>query len=105
MRLPDAMSPGSSLSSQELTGVMGFAPPPWDARTTSLRPVHHDPEDFEPGATRDADLFARLDDSPVLTVVQVQAWHCPHALRAASVGRNFICSACTSFIASVCLFP
>ena len=37
---------------RELTGFMGFAPPSWDVLTTSLRPVHHEPEEFEPGSHR-----------------------------------------------------
>ena len=62
---------------RELTGVMGFVPP-WDVLATSLRPVHHEPEEFEPGSHRgwqhevssrvdrqfrDGDLFGRLDDT------------------------------------------
>ena len=50
---------------------MGFVPPSWDVLATSLRPVHHEVEEFEPGNHRgwvdrlfkDGHLFHKLDDT------------------------------------------
>ena len=73
---PCLLAAGSAV--RELTEVMGFVPPSWDVLTTSLRPVHHEPEEFEPRSHRgwhrearswvdrqfrEGDLFGRLDDT------------------------------------------
>ena len=35
-----------------ITGVMGFEPPSWTAFARGARPAQHQPQDFEPGASR-----------------------------------------------------
>ena len=64
---------------RDLTGVHGFEPPSWRELAMGARPEPWEPEDFEPGCTRDGwqheasarveetfrveSLFPRMDDS------------------------------------------
>ena len=40
-------------AARDLTGVGGFEPPSWRELMTGARPEPREPEDFEPGTTRD----------------------------------------------------
>ena len=107
---------------RELTGVMGFVPPSWDVLATSLRPVHHEPEEFEPGTevgstkrvlgwtvssgtTFSVGWMTPRKPSHVLRAVLELVLRCQLVPHAESHGWNPICFVCFFCAASVCPSP
>ena len=112
-------------AARELICVRDFDPPSWHALAQGVRHASREPEEHEPGCTRDgwhheaasrvelhfrdSDLFARIGTART-ALLRSQGgpgagWHCPHAPRAGSQRSRPNCSGWFSFADSAFPFP